>query len=119
MEGPLSARRCVPKIRCRWEAVFSRKHPRRPDPDTNRPRFPGAGSGRFQWWTRSERIRTVSEVALSFSFTSAEVATYQRIARDVERLRALGLSLNRIAEHLGVDDKTVARALGWIRNPAD
>jgi len=26
------------------------------------------------------------------------------------------MSLNGIAEHLGVDDKTVAKALGWIQN---
>ncbi len=49
--------------------------------------------------------------------TKAEAPTYQRIAREVERLRALGLSFNKIAEHLGVDDKTVAKALGWFQNP--
>ena len=70
-----------------------------------------------RWWTRSERIRTASEVALSFSLIEAEAPTYQRIAREAERLRALGLSLNRIAEHLGVDDKTVAKALLWLQNP--
>lgn len=49
--------------------------------------------------------------------TEAEAPTYQRIACEAERLRALGLSLNRIAEHLGVDDKTVAKSLAWIQNP--
>lgn len=46
-----------------------------------------------------------------------EAPTYQRIAREVERLRALGLSFNKIAEDLGVDDKTIAKALRWHRNP--
>jgi hypothetical protein len=85
-------------------------------PETNRPRFPGAGSWRFQWWTRSERIRTAAEVAFSFSLTEAEAPTYQRIAREAERLGALGLSLNKIAGHLGVDDKTVAKALCWLKH---
>ena len=69
-----------------------------------------------RWWTRSERIRTASEVVLSFSLTEAEAPAYQRIARDVERLHALGLSLNKIAQHLGLDDKTVAKALRWNQN---
>ena len=51
---------------------------------------------------------------MSFSLTDAEAPTYQRIAREAERLRALGLSLNRIAENLGIDDKTVARAIRWL-----
>ena len=67
-----------------------------------------------RWWTRSERIRTASEVALSFSLTEAEAPVYQRIAREVERLRALGLSLNRIAKDLDVDDKTAAKAIRWM-----
>lgn len=64
--------------------------------------------------TRSERIRTASEVALAFSLTEVEAPTYQRIAREVERLRALGLSFNRIAERLAVDGKTVAKAIRWM-----
>lgn len=82
----------------------------------------GRGGARLRipprWWTRSERIRTVSEVALWFSLTEAEAPIYQRIARDVERLHALGLSLNKIAQRLGVDDKTIAKALRWLQNPA-
>jgi hypothetical protein len=41
--------------------------------------------------------------------------TYRQIAREAERLRTLVLSLNKVAEHLGVDDKTVAKALSWIQ----
>ena len=72
-----------------------------------------------RWWTRSERIRTASEVALSFSLTEAEAPTYQRIAREAERLRALGMSLNKIAQHLAVDGKTAAKALSWLRKLPD
>ena len=39
------------------------------------------------WWTRSERIRTVSEVAISFSLTEAEAPLYQRLALEIARLR--------------------------------
>jgi hypothetical protein len=50
-----------------------------------------------KWWTRSERIRTASEIALSFSLIEFDRPVYQQIAHDVERLHALGLSLNKIA----------------------
>lgn len=72
---------------------------------------------RQEWWTRSERIRTASEVAFSFSLTEVEEPAYQRVAREAERLRALGMSLNKIAEHLGVDDKTAAKSLRWLQKP--
>jgi len=48
-------------------------------------------------------------------FEASEPA-YRRIAREAERLRALGVSFEVIAAHLGVSDKTVAKALAWIRN---
>jgi len=57
--------------------------------------------------------RTAAELPL-------EVATdrplYQRISQDVSHLRALGLSLSQIAAHLGVTDKTAAKALAWADN---
>ena len=48
-------------------------------------------------------------------FEAAE-PPYRRIAEEAERLRALNLSFEVIAAHFGVSDKTVAKALAWIRN---
>ena len=69
----------------------------------------------------------MSEVALSFSLTEAEAPTYQLIAREAERLRALGLSLNRIAESAPSDEATAAvnvvaenlRGLSFAQEAAD
>ena len=38
---------------------------------------------------------------------------YQRIAEEAEHLRRLGLNDPKIARHLGVDSKTVAKAIRW------
>lgn len=38
---------------------------------------------------------------------------YQQIARKAQNLESLGLSRRRIAQELGVSDKTVARAIAW------
>jgi len=43
---------------------------------------------------------------------------YQRIAERVLHLHKLGLNKLCIAEHLAVDDKTVAKALRWKNTPA-
>ena len=68
----------------------------------------------MHWWTRSQRIRTIGELALEVDLLEAErVPLYQEIAPKAVHLRALGLNLSRIGRHLGVDDKTVAKALSW------
>jgi len=59
----------------------------------------------------------VSGVALSFSLTEAEAPLYQRLAHEVARLRRLGLSRRRIGMELGIDDKTVEKALRWLSHP--
>ena len=40
---------------------------------------------------------------------------YQQVAQKARHLRDLGLSCCAIARKLGVDDKTVARALRWLK----
>jgi DNA-binding CsgD family transcriptional regulator len=40
---------------------------------------------------------------------------YQRVAQKAVDLRELGLSNRTIARKLGVDDKTVAKAIRWLR----
>jgi hypothetical protein len=40
---------------------------------------------------------------------------YQRIAHEADRLRRLGLSFTRIAEALHTSDKTVTKAIAWLK----
>lgn len=46
---------------------------------------------------------------------TAERPVYQRIARKALRLRELGLTDRVIAVGLGATDKTVAKAVRWLR----
>ena len=55
------------------------------------------------------------EVAL---VDTSEPPLYQRIATKAEHLRELGLSDRVIATRLGVTDKTVAKAVAWLRETA-
>jgi hypothetical protein len=67
-------------------------------------------------WTRSQSIRTAA--ALPFEVVlveTAEPSVYQRIAETAMHLRELGLSDRVIAARLGVTDKTVAKAIRWLR----
>ena len=70
------------------------------------------------WWTRSQRIRTEGEVPFEVALLEVEKpSVYQRIAEEAKKLHRLGLSNSKIARHLRVDDKTVAKAIRWrIRN---
>ena len=66
------------------------------------------------WWTRSQRIRTEGEVPFEAALmVTEELPMYQRIAEEAEHLRLLGLNDSQVAQHLGVDSKTVAKAIRW------
>ena len=78
----------------------------------NRP----AAIASYLWWTRSQRIRTAAEIPFEAALLeTAQAPLYQRIAPKAMRLWELGLSLSRIAQHLGVTDKTVAKSLAAAR----
>ncbi len=69
--------------------------------------------------TRTQRIRTAAEIPFETALLeTAEPPLYQRIAPKAMRLWELGLSLSRIARHLGVTDKTVGKSLGRGRLPS-
>ena len=72
------------------------------------------GSSSQKWWRRTQRIRTVAEVALEVALRGTEAQPkYQQVAQKARHLRDLGLSNRAIARKLGVDDKTVAKAVRW------
>jgi hypothetical protein len=57
---------------------------------------------------------------IEIALAEAEVVPlYQKIAPKAEHLRALGLNASRIARHLRVTDKTVAKALSWCLRMRD
>ena len=68
-----------------------------------------------KWWTRSQRIGTFAEISFEVALLEAVVAPiYQQIAEKVLHLNQLGLSNEAIARRIGVDGKTVAKALRWV-----
>ena len=69
-----------------------------------------------KWWTRSQRIRTVTYLPLEIPIVETRrLPTYQRIADRALHLERLGLSRARIAAQLHVSDKTVAKAIAWLK----
>jgi hypothetical protein len=70
------------------------------------------------WWTRTQRIRTAAELPFEAILAEAAAAPiYQRIAAKALHLRQLGLGPAAIARQLGMDRKTVAKALTWLARP--
>jgi transposase-like protein len=56
-------------------------------------------------------IRTVSEVDVEFVVFTQEPFEFQRIRVAAARMRRLGMSFRAIGAALGVDEKTVRKAL--------
>ena len=63
-------------------------------------------------WRRTQRIRTAARVDLEATLVeTAPPPVYQQIAEKAKHLHELGMSNRAIARVLGVDDKTVAKAV--------
>ena len=76
--------------------------------------YPLTGCG--EWWTRTQRSRTDPRIRLEVPLRlDLEPPLYQRIAAEAARLRALGLSDQRISARFRVDGKTVAKAIRWFQ----
>lgn len=73
---------------------------------------------RFEWWTRTQRIRTQAEVSFEVVLRDEAAAPlYQRIAGKARHLHQLGLGPSAIARRLNTTDKTVVKALAWLARP--
>ena len=69
-----------------------------------------------KWWTWTVRIRTVAELPFEvFLVDYSSTPKYQEIAEKCLKLKEFGLSYRKIALHLFVDEKTVAKAINWIK----
>ena len=70
--------------------------------------------GRSALWTRTQNIRTAGALPFHVALVETlEPPVYQRVARKALHLRELGMSDRAIAGHLGVTDKTIAKAIAW------
>jgi transposase-like protein len=56
-------------------------------------------------------IRTVSEIEVEFAVFTTEAFGFQKIGPEARRMQRLGMSLRAIGVALGVDEKTVRKAL--------
>ena len=66
---------------------------------------------------RTQPLRTVARIPLDLAIIeTADPPAYQRIAREALRLARLGLPALRIARVFWVTDKTVTKAVRWLRS---
>ena len=71
---------------------------------------------REKWWTWTVRIRTVAKINFQvILLDTVEVPVYQKISRKSLHLKELGMSCRKIAQQLGVDEKTVAKSIRWTK----
>jgi hypothetical protein len=69
------------------------------------------GSTWSHWWTRSQPIRTIAKLPLSFPILKTHrVFPYQYLAEKASELESLGMSAGAIARALNVTDKTITKA---------
>jgi len=66
-------------------------------------------------WTRLQPIRTIAEIDLEFTAFTSEPFQYQRFSRKIKQMKDLGMKSSEIARSLGLEPKTVKRALSWIK----
>jgi transposase-like protein len=67
-------------------------------------------------WTRTQRIRTAAAIPVTVPVVDAgSTPVHLAIAAKAAQLRGLGLSDRRIAQAIGVSDKTVAKSLQRFR----
>ena len=66
------------------------------------------------WWTRQQRLRVLAALLVQVELrVEPKIPLYQRIAAEAAEMRARGVSMRAVAEHFGVDDHTVAKAVRW------
>ena len=71
----------------------------------------------LEWWTRSERFRTLGRVLADVGLTDPFVIPiYQIIAGVSAAMYDRGAPVTAIARRFRVDDHTAAKALRWYRS---
>ena len=71
----------------------------------------------WQWWTRSERLRTLARVLADVDICDPlTIPIYQLIAAEVAAMHDRRVRVSAIARRLAVDHHTVDKALRWFRS---
>jgi hypothetical protein len=84
---------------------------------TDKPCWPASRSLGEGWWTQQERIRTITEIPFSVALLQLEEPLlYQVISDTAKHLQQLGVNNHNISKRLGVDLKTVKKALKWLED---
>ena len=65
-------------------------------------------------WRRLRPIRTISVLDLDFAVFTQDAFRFQTIQAEASTMRRLGMSLRAIGAALGVDEKTVRKALAGL-----
>ena len=65
-------------------------------------------------WTRLQPIRTISRLSLDFAVFTQDAFRFQAVRAEATTMRRLGMSLRAIGAALGVDEKTVRKALAGL-----
>lgn len=74
-----------------------------------------SGLTTLRWWTWTERIRTIANIPVEVKLlNTVQEPVYQKIVNKSLHLKELGFSNRKIAKHLNVDEKTVAKAIQWL-----
>jgi len=72
-----------------------------------------------KWRTRLQPIRTASEITAKIIIQPLErIPLYQKIAQKVAELRLLGMPHKKIAESLGISERTSKKALRFQKTRA-
>ena len=70
------------------------------------------GANWLIWWTRTQPIRTISEMTVRIKILPArQPYLYQQLVKKATELYLLGLSYIKIGKILGIDPKTVKKAV--------
>jgi hypothetical protein len=65
-----------------------------------------------KWWTRTQPIRTASEIHARIKILPAKPPyLYQNLTQKATKLHQLGFSYNKIGKALGIDPKTAKKAI--------
>ena len=68
----------------------------------------------MKWRTREGPIRTASLIPVKVKVPIDQtIAVYQKLAPKIKEMKALGMSYRDIAVSLGIDKKTVGKALAF------
>ena len=100
------------RLRLRQDNHIAKPRPPSRSSSSSRPRR--VVSTWLRWWTRSQPIRTLAQIPLTFALLNTRPPfVYQQVAEKASELSRLGMSACAIAKILRITDKTVTKSLRY------